>query len=451
MIKSHLKTSYLVKFSNRLANTSKYFTDYFDTINRIKSGHKLAIIHFKLCKHLLLFMIFRLIYCNFKQKTSHFENVIHFNIFVIEKFPSYFYILAILFLYMTIFIFRLIYLQNNGFSRVLIQQLIENDNCNFFLYHHLNLKENYLLKNLKVHCKSSINEIKISTFLRNGGVLMKNFTDVIFLYSLSKSKSFVYKKINHFFKIKSTDIHYFRLYLCLLSTFDTSKMSHLFYFILYQLNSLHFFLTIYTIYRILNIAMILGVLLAAVTYVKFKQVEQYVCSLKISNFSFISFSILSYHMNLSLKLLADMNHIYGIALLILMLVNLPINALILMLLFMGKLNPSLLVLAVIIAFFQTFFISIVNFCCAVLSLRFYHPAKRFLSLSYRLQEKKCFLPLKTKLKMAFFIQLFYVKNQFTFNFGKYSKITFKNVGRSLFYYIKILIFAYRLVNQAHFS
>lgn len=237
-------------------------------------------------------------------------------------------------------------------------------------------------------------------------------------------------------------LHALGVYFRQWSVFDYTQTSHLLYFGLFQLNFVIYFTCVIIIYQGLVLTGVLGLVVALISAIKLKQVEEYVketisaistSSTRKSSLSPVSISSFLNRFltqnDISLRWLSDVNRIYGVAILGYMLINMPLNAILMMMLLMGKLKRSLIMVVVILAATQMLIIFVINLFCAILSRQLHRPAKCILRLSIRESEGRLRWLSRVRLKMAFYIERFHTKNEFTVTFGKVAKINFPNFGR----------------------
>lgn len=175
------------------------------------------------------------------------------------------------------------------------------------------------------------------------------------------------------------------------------------------------------------------------------------------------------HLNgVSLRILANTNAIYGNALAVFLMMGIPTSAidLLLLLLFTSS-SLSMTLIRFILFTFLSFGDFGVHFNAILLFLKFHKPVKRMIQVYYRHGN----LHLSLKLKLVRYIELFTLNNRFlrpnTFNYGSFGNIQFRSFGKvslarccliylyklyflqHIFWYIKIVLFAYKFINQIH--
>lgn len=151
---------------------------------------------------------------------------------------------------------------------------------------------------------------------------------------------------------------------------------------------------------------------------------------------------------LALVYLDNFNAIYGIVLFAYILINMPINALLLMMLFVnGKLSFTVQLVFVLMCITQILFLLAISYACALLSLKFHRPAKILLG-SVAKPKNWSQQSLLTQLKLLRYLEHFHTLKLHTVNYGNgHSQITMQNFGRHLFFYVRLMLFAFKLVKQ----
>lgn len=165
-----------VLVASKVLCTSQYFTDYFSTLNLIKSGNHRTLIRFQAFKWAIALRagLVGALWL-FGGQLSPFTNVLFFNIYAMEGLPPYFNAYTVLYLYLTFSVMRLIYFKNTGFTSTVLHQLLIEKNEAFFVSRHLNVKEGSWLNWIsKVLTGKGVNDFKISSILLVLGVLLKN-------------------------------------------------------------------------------------------------------------------------------------------------------------------------------------------------------------------------------------------------------------------------------------
>ncbi len=203
-----------------------------------------------------------------------------------------------------------------------------------------------------------------------------------------------------------------------------------------------------------------GVVLAAAASAKVRQMRRFVDRLT----TYASFTPQSLVGTLTsattayLTVLGDVNRVFGLALLLFTLINLPLNALLIMMLLFGQvLQKSMKVIVCLFVAAQLGFTFAITFFSAVLAIRLHQPVRRCLSLTAKgmglqwvgvkvvvvLGEKdqslgnnnrrrgqwRCLWTLPHRLKLLRYIEAFHSDRQFTVNYGSYGPISFQSLGK----------------------
>ena len=148
------------------------------------------------------------------------------------------------------------------------------------------------------------------------------------------------------------------------------------------------------------------------------------------------FGVFSAHNVVSLRWLADVNRLYGPSIFGFMLINVPLNAILVMMLLLGRLKLALVPVVFCLVAVQMLIIFAINLAGAVLSRQLHRPAKKILRLSLLSQSLGVkwlkWQQFRLQLRMALYIERFHTKNQFTVNYGRHGRITFESFGRVTF-------------------
>lgn len=222
--------------------------------------------------------------------------------------------------------------------------------------------------------------------------------------------------------------------------FTFTRWPHL---ILLLLNASHFLISVSFMMEILSLVGIMGILLQTMAYIKVNQLNEYVYQLKSTTFTYRQFHFYNKEIAFALVFLADVNRIYGTAIQLFLLINCPLNSLLMVALFMDVFANHLLVLVYIILAIQMTFIFVIHFFCITVCTKFHTPAKAFIYLFVHSKLVK-FYCVRERLKLANYIEQFHTKNVFTVTYGRYGKITYQSFFKHIFFYIKFLLFTYKL-------
>lgn len=159
-----------------------------------------------------------------------------------------------------------------------------------------------------------------------------------------------------------------------------------------------------------------------------------------------------------LTLLDNSNRLFGPATFRFFLVAYPENAHLLMFMLMGKSRSEgqnsrsgSLTFGLSILIFEQFFVMFaVHIFSARMAISFHKPVKPlttiFLAGSGNLKTNwvNKFTSIRARLRLALYIQALNVLNRYGLRYGKVGAVTYVSFGRSLVFYIKFLIYAYKL-------
>lgn len=196
--------------------------------------------------------------------------------------------------------------------------------------------------------------------------------------------------------------------------------------------------------RPLTIVAHFGVIIMLMGALRLRQVSRFINSLTPSN--------LKYRLNLpsflkindfTVRLAPDINRIYGKAIFAFLLVGLPTNSILMMMLANRHLSLSVQLIFLVVVFFEIFFLFIIHLSSALIVLKLHQPVKRLMSISLGYRG----LSLSWKLKLTRYFEQFHSTNQFTVNYGNAGKITIHSFSKHLMYYLKMLIFAWKIIHN----
>src|SRR5699024_3267864 len=146
---------------------------------------------------------------------------------------------------------------------------------------------------------------------------------------------------------------------------------------------------------------VLGFLVSWIVYLKLGQIQRFVRTIRPENFTHWQlYKLLQYNVHF-LQLLQDINQIYSKALFIFIILNGPLNALILMALLMRPLSVGFRIFYLLILITQFMYNFGVHLLAAILTPKFHAPAKRMATLS--IVSKRC-AGLRVKLTLARYIE-----------------------------------------------
>lgn len=197
--------------------------------------------------------------------------------------------------------------------------------------------------------------------------------------------------------------------------------------------------------RPLTIVAHFGVIIMLMGALRLTQISRFINSLTPSN--------LKHRLNLpsflkrndfTVRLAPDINRIYGKAIFAFLLVGLPTNSILIMMLANRHLlSISVQLIFLVIVLFQVFFLFIIHLSSALIVLKIHRPVKRLMSISIGYRG----LSLSWKLKLTRYFEQFHSTNQFTVNYGNAGKITIHSFSKHLIYYLKMLIFAWKIMHN----
>lgn len=156
--------------------------------------------------------------------------------------------------------------------------------------------------------------------------------------------------------------------------------------------------------------------------------------------------------NAYLRLLADANKLYGPAILRFFLVAYPENAHLLMFLLFQKSGSegqsersgSLTVGLIFLIGQQLFVMFAVHVFSARMAHDFHRPVKPLRTVFLAGNGSR--VNFNDRIKLAAYLQALNVSNRYGLRYGKVGAITYASFGKSLIFYLKLLIYSYRLFN-----
>lgn len=179
------------------------------------------------------------------------------------------------------------------------------------------------------------------------------------------------------------------------------------------------------------------------TNLKIQELKMYIKQLRMNSFTEQQFNFIRTNfVVLFLKWLSDINRIYGVIIFGFICTALPLNAILVMMLFFVKLSfkmKGFFFFVIILQFFLLFGISLFS---AKKSSEYHKIIKIFIEYFVKSSSIK---KLKFRLRISIYISHFHTTNPYTLNMGKVGKINFALFGRQLFFYIKFLFFAYKFI------
>lgn len=236
---------------------------------------------------------------------------------------------------------------------------------------------------------------------------------------------------------------------CLFLISKNKLLSFGFQIFIFQIIALHYFLVILFCRTVISLIFVFIFLLTIITDLKLRQIKVYLSKHLLKSFDTFTetqFTFVQKNFAVTLlKWLADINRIYGTIICWFIATTLPLNALLVMMLFLSKdLSFKVATICVVIAAFQVFFLFGLSLFAARQAGQFHQTVKGFIGFFIKSTSVMSF---NFRLKVAIFIDHFYTTNRYTLNLGKVSKVDFALFGRLLFFYFKFLIFAFKLMTK----
>lgn len=198
-----------------------------------------------------------------------------------------------------------------------------------------------------------------------------------------------------------------------------------------------------TFCNIMFLLAVLGITLGVVAYLKIAQIT-YFCYKKFANllnrkcFTLVNFINFLGQVNSYLVVLADANRVLGLSLFGFVLINVPLNAIFIMMLATGKIvNGNMRLASAVYVVVQLTFIFAVTGFFAMLSVKFHKPVKRVMSCTVEAflgTPKPKTLKVSNwsfagRFKLTRYIETFHTEVQFTVKYGKYGSVTFASLGK----------------------
>lgn len=232
-----------------------------------------------------------------------------------------------------------------------------------------------------------------------------------------------------------------------LNNFRLDSPSQLLQCCIFHFNVCFVFLNANLFITILRLTGTFGLLLGIIAYIKMQQLQAYLNRMKANYFYPKHLMFYLRQMVISLAYLESFNANYSMIISSFFLLNTPLNALILIMLILNDLPGSSLRSIFMVALQQMNFLLLVSCFGALITLRLHKPTKIFFSLWVK-SKRKLNWNLSAQLKLLCYLEQFHTKNLFTLFYGKaFAKITLQSFTKFIFFYVKLLIFAFKLVNQ----
>lgn len=189
-------------------------------------------------------------------------------------------------------------------------------------------------------------------------------------------------------------------------------------------------------------------LVAVVVFIKLAQMEAFIrLRLKVGRFSESHLNRFLVESTAILEIIADANAINGNLFYDFILLNMPFNASLLMILLRGdhyQMTEEIRLFLGFLALGQIQTMVLFSVFPIVTTRKFHAPSQMLLVCPAKLSLNRW--SLAGRLKLTRYLEQFHTVNVYSVKLGKFGgKITWASTGRHLFYYAKLLIFAYKLV------
>lgn len=163
--------------------TAKYFTTSFHLIDLYHSHHLPTRVIINIFRVNMLFKAGHMMCFFLFEDTSSFfadekVNLIHFNYAALERLPCYLNLFAAIDFLLVLRFFRAIFLDNTGFSCLILKQVLLEGKCQFFFFSHWTISEKvnrFLVRSFKYN----FNEAPVERNLQNIGLLVKSAGNVV--------------------------------------------------------------------------------------------------------------------------------------------------------------------------------------------------------------------------------------------------------------------------------
>ena len=149
-----------------------------------------------------------------------------------------------------------------------------------------------------------------------------------------------------------------------------------------------------------------------------------------------------------LRLLADANRVYGSVLYLFFLIAYPVNANLLMSLLLQKHSFSMTIGISTVILQQLFLMFALQLFCARMAVAFHRPVKPMMTIFLQLNQVfSNSNVLQVRLMAALYLQHFHVDNRYGITYGKIGNINYASYSKSIVFYLKFLVFAYKLFDK----
>lgn len=441
----------------------KFYQNYLKTVEQIKNNNFIAV--FKIRFNQFNFMLIASHYAFlhfFKHFLSSREHILHLNWILLNGFPSWFNLFPVVYCFLCNQVASLLYFKNHRVVFNVLKFIFLNSTISVpftgisaaiaivFNFRLSLVRPNFAtysvsqeLVNAKLFGNKNYNQAQVLQRLQFFAIFSVNYLNVFMLIMCKCYKYFL-------FKIK--------VFICFL---DIEVFSHVYFYwkdyttfftferknfqLIFHLFFGYFYLFYVFIFMIIFCNVLLqvagqGIVLGVVGHFKIIQLTKFCVNLcSFSNRKFFTprkFDTFFKKIDSFLVLLADANRVYGAAFFVYIVINMPLNALLIMMLNKtGQIVGRVLRIgSAVYVVVQLFLIFAVTCFFAKVSTKFHKTVKRVIRSSVEgltVNEKSTtpFWPLKSRLKLARYIETFHTSKQFTLKYGQYGSVTFSSIGK----------------------
>lgn len=213
------------------------------------------------------------------------------------------------------------------------------------------------------------------------------------------------------------------------------------FFFIFQAFALFRLITLNIINHSQIITGIFGYLTVIIGFFRLNQEEYFINSIKVDKFSAYHLRVICSLKIQTLKFIENVSFIYGNALFLYILFNIPTNGAFMMMLIFSKMKLITKLVFVVIILLQLIVLIGVHLFGVYFVVKYHRPIKKIMQFNYQSKQLK---NLKDQLKLSFYIEQMHTNNPYALTYGKYGNITFSSFGKHLFYYCKFFIFYFRI-------
>ncbi len=220
------------------------------------------------------------------------------------------------------------------------------------------------------------------------------------------------------------------------------NFQYLLFFLVFQAFALFRLVTLNIINHSQIVTASFGYLSAIIGYFRLNQEEYFINSISIQQFNVYHLKVILNLKIQTLKYIEDNGLIYGKALFLYLLLNIPANAVFIMMLIFSPMKLFTYCVFCVVVLLQLAVVFAVHLFTAFLSIKFHSPVKRIMQFQVKSKPMK---GLNNQLKLIFYIEQMHTSKPYTINYGKFGGITFSSFGKHLFYYLKFIFFSFRIM------